>query len=542
MPQIIEVPGMGRVEFPDGMDDNAIAAAIKANMPQQQPRGMMQAIDDRARWLANFATFGYADKLAAKGDEMMGRGKYDQNLAQERARSDAASENVSLPEKIGLGVAGAAPMMIYGGPTALAARSAQAAGSAAAPVAGLLARAANPSTVLGRTALGVIEGGGLGALEATGRDTDVTEGAGVGAAIGGALPLGMGAIGRAVSPVTPNLTREQARLAQEAQARGITLTPAQQTGNSVLNYTESMLRDLPGGGMSPRAAQQAAINKQMLATAGVADDLATPPTIERGFSQLGQTFDNVLQGKTIDFGKDMKTDVAKVVAEYNNTLPSNVRQIFTSQARDLLQAAPQVDGAFANNVRSQLAKLERSYPNDERLQSALSGLREAVDEAIKRSLPAQEAAALREARGQYKNLKRIEEAMSRNTVGTEAGNIPAYGIRNAVEKRGATPEMETLSRVARTFINDPPNSGTAQRQYITNLAGGAGGGAGFIAGGPMGAITGAAAGVATPYFANLAYNNPLMRAYLTNQAGRRLERIPPAVNRGATMMGLGLLD
>lgn len=35
MPQRIEVPGMGVVEFPDGMSDTQIAAAIKANMPAQ---------------------------------------------------------------------------------------------------------------------------------------------------------------------------------------------------------------------------------------------------------------------------------------------------------------------------------------------------------------------------------------------------------------------------------------------------------------------------------------------------------------------------
>jgi hypothetical protein len=35
MPQRIEVPGMGIVEFPDGMNDEAIAAAIKQNMPQR---------------------------------------------------------------------------------------------------------------------------------------------------------------------------------------------------------------------------------------------------------------------------------------------------------------------------------------------------------------------------------------------------------------------------------------------------------------------------------------------------------------------------
>jgi hypothetical protein len=35
MPQQIDVPGMGIVEFPDGMDDDQIAAAIKQNMPKQ---------------------------------------------------------------------------------------------------------------------------------------------------------------------------------------------------------------------------------------------------------------------------------------------------------------------------------------------------------------------------------------------------------------------------------------------------------------------------------------------------------------------------
>lgn len=42
MPQIIEIPGMGQVEFPDGMSDDDIAAAIKKNSPQaaapEQPK------------------------------------------------------------------------------------------------------------------------------------------------------------------------------------------------------------------------------------------------------------------------------------------------------------------------------------------------------------------------------------------------------------------------------------------------------------------------------------------------------------------------
>lgn len=37
MPQIIEVPGMGQVEFPDGMSDGQIVAAIRRSQPQRAP-------------------------------------------------------------------------------------------------------------------------------------------------------------------------------------------------------------------------------------------------------------------------------------------------------------------------------------------------------------------------------------------------------------------------------------------------------------------------------------------------------------------------
>ena len=42
MPQIIEVPGYGDVEFPDGMTDDQISSAIQQNMMQAQPQSAPQ--------------------------------------------------------------------------------------------------------------------------------------------------------------------------------------------------------------------------------------------------------------------------------------------------------------------------------------------------------------------------------------------------------------------------------------------------------------------------------------------------------------------
>ena len=125
MAQLIEVPGQGVVEFPDNMSDAQISEAIRRSMGARPPaaqaapggmvpalpmdtgvsapaapampapvvpaeKGVLQSVDDRARWLANFVTLGFADKLAAKADEALGRGTYEQNLAKERLKSASA--------------------------------------------------------------------------------------------------------------------------------------------------------------------------------------------------------------------------------------------------------------------------------------------------------------------------------------------------------------------------------------------------------------------------------------------------------------------
>lgn len=165
------------------------------------PRTAIQSLDDAARWAANFATFGYADKLAAGMGSLTGAGQYDELLKQERARSTAAEENVPLAAKIPLGIAGAVPLVLAGGPAGALAAGAKIAG-AAPRVTGLLSQAAAPATTAGRIGAGVAEGAALGALEATGRDTNVGEGATLGALLGGG-----GAA--AVSPILSRLTTQR---------------------------------------------------------------------------------------------------------------------------------------------------------------------------------------------------------------------------------------------------------------------------------------------------------------------------------------------
>lgn len=566
MAQLIEVPGQGVVEFPDNMTDAQISDAIRRSMGAQPPsaapaqaapvaapapaapapaeKSVLQSVDDRARWLANFVTLGFADKLAAKADEALGQGTYAQNLANQRLRSASAENDVTLPEKLVMGAAGIAPMVLAGGVAGAAASGARLAGAPAA-VTSALSSAAAPTTLAGRVGLGVAEGGLLGAAEAVGRDTDVTEGSLIGAGIGAAVPVAGAAIGRLISPVTNVLTPEQQRLAQEMRARGFDLTPAQSTGSKFLGYSESVLRDLPGGTRSPRFGQQELFNEQVMRSAGIASKEVTPEVLESGFKQIGSDIGAVMKGKVFDFDAQYAKEIKTVADDVIGNLGLDIKPAFKNQLKELRKLSGQVSGEEVQKARTALLQMIRQKSSDETLVGGLERLRNVLDDTVEKSLPRTEAVRLKELRGQYKNLNRIGEAYGRLGAQAAAGNISPVALRQTVQ-RGATKDLEMLARGGDVFLRELPQSGTAPRQNVYNMITGAAGGAGLLAGGLPGLATALGSTVATPYAVNVAYNNPLIRRWLENQLASRAGRAFPGastqIGRAATLGGLGLLD
>jgi hypothetical protein len=152
-----------------------------------RPPGALGYVNDAMRSVANGATFGFADKLAAKGNELLGYGTYEQNLAQERARDAQIPAVINIPGEIG-----GAVLSAY----------------ATAPL------RAGMSAITGLTKLpGWIKaiggGAGSGALFGAGNSepgqeaSDAAIGAGIGALAGSKLPgwikaIGGGAVGGAL--------------------------------------------------------------------------------------------------------------------------------------------------------------------------------------------------------------------------------------------------------------------------------------------------------------------------------------------------------
>lgn len=80
-------PGIGRF---------AHMAAAQKEAGYLSPQEVLQHIDDGVRLLANGATLGYADNIAAAGNALFSAGDfgatYDRNLIEEKARTEAATE------------------------------------------------------------------------------------------------------------------------------------------------------------------------------------------------------------------------------------------------------------------------------------------------------------------------------------------------------------------------------------------------------------------------------------------------------------------
>ncbi len=129
-----------------------------------------QAADDTARLVANGATLGYGDKIAAGANTLLGGGDYASNLAIERAASQAAAERA--------GWAGTADSL---------AGMAAPAGAIGKGVAAI-GDAASALPIVGRFFAGPIAqsaatGAGVGSVNATGNDQSAATGALVGAGL-----------------------------------------------------------------------------------------------------------------------------------------------------------------------------------------------------------------------------------------------------------------------------------------------------------------------------------------------------------------------
>jgi hypothetical protein len=409
----------------------------------------------------------------------------------------------------------------------------RAATSEAAPIAQAGQRlAATPaldvaSGAIGETASKAIEqkGGGVGEQTA-------------GGLLASTVPYVAAAAGRrVVTPFPSNLTPEQQKLAGVLQNAGVDLSAGQLTGSKPLQYTENAVSKLPLGDLisqNPTAAQRGQFTQAALQKAGVNAEAATPEVLNRAHNDIGQTIGNITQNYPIMIEGQTTNDLNSVAAKYGKSLKPDQKAIVQNYI-DELKGNWALDGTTYQNFRSDLGKsirAENGVNGDKRLQEALIGIQDAVDNALERSMKAdkvgvQDIPVLQQARQQYANLLTIEDAVARSGQAGAMGEInpsslsaatkAAMGKRQYVRGYG---DLNELARAGDAFIRPLPESGTAPRQAAAELAAMAGGGyAGF---GPLGA----AAMLAGPPVTGALVNSRLAQMYLRNQALAKPQQFP----------------
>lgn len=337
---------------------------------------------------------------------------------------------------------------------------------------------------------------------------------------------------RAVTPLPANLSAEEARLVQLAKDKEIPLTVGQETGRG--RAVESALSRFPTsqGRMASFADDQnVAINKSALAEAGAVGDRLDPTTMNRVIKSASNDFEAAKNSSgNVKLDTDFFKDLNKTITNYLDNTPAGAQvPSVTKRATDFVNVpGRELTGAQYQEFRRTLNDAAQSV-TDVGASRALQGMRNALDDAMAASLPADQAQAWKEVRKNWANLKILTKAAAGGTVDSRnAGNLSPSSLSMALRSRQGADRfasteggLNDVARVASYLADTMPNSGTPATLGMQSMFAGGPVGAGFAVGGLPGAATGAAI-AATPNIAARAMTGTggfgWLRDYLANQA------------------------
>jgi hypothetical protein len=472
--------------------------------------------------------------LAGAGKAMTDMGRGARQIAAKLGLGDSSAVQSEIDESRRLD----SPLMRTG---------AGLAGNLAANVAMTMPAAAIPgvNTIMGAGALG----GALGAAQPVASDESRLANTGFGAA-GGAI--GQAVASRLMRPVQTRISPEKAALAAKAEAAGIPLDAAQQTGSKALQSIDSALDSMPftaGKQASRKATQQQSFNRAALRTIGVDAPKATPDVLESARRGLSDEFNRIAGQTTVKLDNDFLNALSKVDGKQASMVPSLRSAKVGSLVDDFLDLMGngQIEGRAYQDMRSALSKQSKDAfgSGNSSLGQALKDIRGALDDAAGRSIPQAEKEAWQSVRQKWGNLKVLEKVVGRASAGAAEGDISPAALWSAVKQANpkqfvyGSSELGDLARVGQSFLKQMPSSGTSERMLAQQvLTGGAlyGGGYGLTQD-PEKAAGIAALGVLGPKFAQSIINSRAGSQYLTKGVLGNSPEAADAIRRAALLSG-----
>lgn len=348
--------------------------------------------------------------------------------------------------------------------------------------------------------------------------------------------------GKLTSPLKADLTPEQARVVQIAKDKGVPLTVGQETGRG--RGVESAVSRFPTsqGRMADFAdAQNIAVNRAALSEAGAIGDRLDPTSMGGVIKKASNDFEAAKNASgNVTLKPDFYNAAGKAVGDYTaTTAPSDIVPMVAKKLDDFFDAKlmkggnyPELTGQEYQSFRKGLNDTMQNLNPGGGEYRALKGIRNALDDAMEASLPADQAEAWRTVRKNWANLKILTRSAAGGSVDSRAaGNLSPSALSTALRSsqgvdRFATTQggLNDVARMAGYLADTRPNSGTPQTLQMQHLLTGGGPGAlpGYVAGGPMGAVIGSAASMAIPNVVARAMTGSKgfgwLRDYLANQA------------------------
>ena len=314
------------------------------------------------------------------------------------------------------------------------------------------------------------------------------EEAGMGAAIGGALPGAgklageagkrMGTALRGAEVISP----EVKALAQRAADLGIDV-PADRLGDSkFLNAITSGLNYVPFSG---RAATEQKMTDQLAKAASnlVGENTSNlTKALRDAKSTIGGKFDSFLKSNVISVDDVMKSNVADVLKTAEKELGPDALKPIQNQVAEIFTkgANGQIDGQAAYNIKKTLDRIGKGTGSEA---FHARQLRDSLMDALERSVGPDAAAEFKLARQQYGNMKQLEK-IAQN--GAE-GDISVARLANM--KNIGNSQLQELADIASQFVKPrEAQHGSMQRGFAALGVGGIAGApalAGTMAGGRM---------------------------------------------------------
>lgn len=313
------------------------------------------------------------------------------------------------------------------------------------------------------------------------------EDAGLGAAIGGALPgvsQAAGYAGRAVGSAArgmiPQASPDVVALAGRAKELGIDIPADRLVNSRPLDAVASGLNYVPFSG---RAATETRMATQLNQAASRLMGQDTPNinlALRKAGEKLGSEFDTALKSTGVALDKQMLDDVASVFNTAQKELGSDALKPIAAQVDELISkgASGTIDGQAAYNIKRTLDRLGKQ--NTPTAFHALE-LKRVLMDALNRSMGTEKAAAFATTRQQYGNMLALEK-LAKNGVEGEISVARLANLGNINNQ-----PLQELADIAAQFVKAREGQHGAMQRAVVGLGTAATAGpAGLMAGAGVG--------------------------------------------------------